>query len=1012
VFIGPNGIGPWQNEEMRAAIDRRVTESKGSFRVIPVLLPGATREERSRLPRFLVATTWVEFRQSLNDEDAFHRLISGVRGREPGFGPGGALFEGECPYRGLQFFDVADAGFFFGREALTEWLVNELRPKAAGGRESRFLGILGSSGSGKSSLARAGLLAALKRGDLAGSTDWPFAVFRPGAEPLENAAFALSQAAGSAATPSAIRDLMREFRESDRTLHLFARLALNNAPPDRRLVLLVDQFEEVFTLCRDEKARRALVDNVTHAATVAGGQTIVLLTLRADLYGECSAYPPLAAALSDHQVLVGPMQEEELRRAIERPANLVGCEFEPGLVEDLLDEMEGQPGALPLLQYTLLELWGGREGRRLTHACYQSLGRVEGALERRAEQVYERFSEPERQVCRRVFLRLVQPLESGNYSKRRVNVSDFMPVEGDRPMVERVVAELAGPEARLLTIETSTAPLQVRYASAGAGAEGALHRASPEAKPAQHLDVAHESLIRSWGRLRRWLDEDMEFQLWQKRLRLSLEEWERTSRHPESLLRGALLREAERWLEERRDDLNLEEREFIEAGAAVQLLREEEEREQQRELKLAEQRRFEAEQQKAVIQARAARRFRGLALVLAAVALLAAGAAVYAVKRGRVAASRELAASARNVPDTDAELGVILALHAMGRTPTREAEEALHRAVQLARDARFRGHEAAVNGVAVSPDGKLLATAGADNTARLWDAGTGDELRTILKHEASLQSVAFSPDGKRLVVAAADGAVKLLDAGSGQLLAGVAACTGVAMDAAFSRDGRRIATACWEQQSAAIWDAASGQRIAALAGHTAGVSAVAFSPDSSLLATGSADGAARLWKADGGAVRTLAPNAGAITDVAFNTGGTRIAASTVRGTIHIWDAASGALLISLPAHIDGVSSIAFGSSDEEIASAGLDGTAKVWDTRTREALTLSGHKASLTSLAFLPSSPRRLATGAKDNAARLYELDPDQLKALARKLVAAAPRTLTPEECSQYLHEKQCPALP
>ena len=200
MVIGAGGFGAWQNEEMRAAIDRRVGHDR-EFRVIPVLLPAVDRPERGKLPAFLVATTWVEFRRSLDDEGAFHRLVCGIRGEEPGIGPGGAVFEGDCPFRGLEVFDVEHAPFFFGREALTEWLVDELRPKASG-QEDRFLAVLGSSGCGKSSLARAGLSAALKSGRLDGSGDWPIVILKPGRDPVESLAVKLAGLDGS--TPSAV----------------------------------------------------------------------------------------------------------------------------------------------------------------------------------------------------------------------------------------------------------------------------------------------------------------------------------------------------------------------------------------------------------------------------------------------------------------------------------------------------------------------------------------------------------------------------------------------------------------------------------------------------------------------------------------------------------------------------------------------------------------------------------------------------------------------------------------
>jgi signal transduction histidine kinase len=543
VFIGPSGAGPWQNEEMRAAIDRRVRESDGRFRVIPVLLPGAERGERGRLPAFLAATTWVEFRRSLDDEDAVHRLACGVRGVEPGPTPGQAIYEGECPYRGLQFFDVEHAPFFFGREALTEWLLNELRPSTGSGTggDNRFLAIIGPSGSGKSSLARAGLVAALKRGEIEGSANWPVAICRPGPDPLESLAVALSPS-----TLDAL-DLISKFRDNERTLHITARVALRNAPSGHRLVVLVDQFEELFTLCHNEDLRQALVDNLLYAASVAEGRTAVLLALRADFYGKCAPYPALAAALSDHQLLVGPMADDELRRAIERPAQLAGCEFEPGLVETLLRDIKDQPSGLPLLQHALLELWGQREGRRLTYGAYQAIGRVEGALQQRAEAVYSCFTEPEREICRRIFLRLMQPSEGAEDSKRRVPMQELLPAKGQQEMVEAVVQTLSSPEARLVTIEGGAVLNEERI-----------------------VEVAHEALIHSWSRLRNWIEENREALRIYRRLTEAAREWNQHGRDLSYLYRGARLTEAVECARAYASDLSKFEAAFLEASVTEQ----------------------------------------------------------------------------------------------------------------------------------------------------------------------------------------------------------------------------------------------------------------------------------------------------------------------------------------------------------------------------------------------------------------------------------------------------------
>jgi hypothetical protein len=286
VFVGPSGFGPWQNEEMRAAIDRRVRDNGRRFRVIPVLLPGAKRAERSSLPTFLAATTWVEFPDSLEDPDAFHRLVCGIRGRQPGADAGQALYEGQCPYRGLRVFDVDDAPFFFGREALVQWLLNELRPATEGQPVNRFLAVVGASGSGKSSVARAGLVAALKRDAIPGSARWPVAIFRPGLDPLESLAVALSRAANVAQGTPALAELIEEFQKNEKTLHLIARQSLPENAPDLRLVILVDQLEGIFTLCRKDELREALIRNLLYAAKVTQGQTLVILTMRADFLRE------------------------------------------------------------------------------------------------------------------------------------------------------------------------------------------------------------------------------------------------------------------------------------------------------------------------------------------------------------------------------------------------------------------------------------------------------------------------------------------------------------------------------------------------------------------------------------------------------------------------------------------------------------------------------------------------------------------------------------------------------
>jgi tetratricopeptide (TPR) repeat protein len=623
VFVGPSGFGPWQNEEMRAAIDQRVRDSARRFRVIPVLLPGAERAERSSLPTFLASTTWVEFRDSLEDPDAFHRLVCGIRGVEPGTGPGQAIHEGQCPYRGLRVFDVDDAAFFFGREALVEWLLNELRP-TSDKPVNRFLAIVGASGSGKSSLARAGLVAALKHDGVPGSSRWPIAISRPGSDPLENLAVSLSKAADIGQGASALPDLIAAFDKSEKTLHLMVRRLLPENAPDMRLVVVVDQFEEIFTLCRKDELRDPFVRNLLYAAKSAEGQTVVILAMRADFYAKCAANAELAAAMSDHHVLVGPMTEDELRRAIERPVQCVGCEFDAGLVDLLVRDVRNQPGALPLLQDALLELWKQREGRRLTVKAYHEIGKLEGALQRRADAALKTFSDDEQELCRLTFLRLTQPGEGTEDTRRRVSMRELQSLSGNPAATEAIIQKLT--DQALLTTEGNL------------GHEDAC------------VEVAHEALIRNWPQLRKWIDADRAGLRARTRLTEATREWKNSGRDPAYLYSGARLAVAEETSASHPGELTIDEGEFVRCSREAQKQRETNELEAARTLAEAQKQRAELSEQREQEQKEAAAKLRQAALkqrrraiaaaVAAAAALILLALSVVGIYREKIAVGR------------------------------------------------------------------------------------------------------------------------------------------------------------------------------------------------------------------------------------------------------------------------------------------------------------------------------------------------------------------------------------
>jgi hypothetical protein len=539
VLIGPSGLGPWQHAEMRAAIDRQI--SKGDFRVIPVLLPGAERGERSRYPTFLTQTTWIEFRSSIDEQEPIRRLMAGIRGIPPGPTLGLLSTVAVCPYRGLEPFDVEHSRFFFGRDALIEWLLAGLHVKREEGKAIRFLAVVGASGSGKSSLVRAGLIPAINRGAIPDSENWPVLILRPGPTPHESLAVALKRDPVIGKTAGDVGDLKLRLRESTERLHLTVRLALSGQPGQRRVVVVVDQLEEVFTLCKDPDVRKAFIDGLIYAATETSGQIVVIVTIRADFYAKCAPYERLAAAMSDHHMLVGPMPDHDLREAVLRPARLTGFELDPGLVEMLIEDTRGKAGGLPLLEYTLAQLWERRTAGRLTVAAYTDIGGLAGALEKQANKIYDSFTPSEKQACEQIFLRLTQPGEGTEDTKRRAYRDEM----GSNEDIERVLRALT--EARLITTK---------------GEEG-------QAEPL--IEVSHEALIRGWPKLRRWIDANRDALRFHLRLTEAAREWGRRKGRSalDHLYRGSVLGEAEEWTGKAYMDLSDLERKFLEASVAL-----------------------------------------------------------------------------------------------------------------------------------------------------------------------------------------------------------------------------------------------------------------------------------------------------------------------------------------------------------------------------------------------------------------------------------------------------------
>jgi conflict system STAND superfamily ATPase/TIR domain-containing protein len=531
VFLGPAGFGSWENEEMRAALSQRVRNP--DFRVIPVLLPGAEFPSTGRLPAFLARTTWVDFRPGLDDAPAFERLVSGIKGIAPEeevVDPSASI----NPFRGLEVFDEAHAEFFFGRDALTQQLVEQLR-------EDRFLAVMGPSGTGKSSVVRAGLVPQLRQGALPASDTWHVTLLRPGSHPLESLAARLVPILEMPGSPVAEQGAILDVLTRDeRGLHNAVTTLLAEDAVDRRVVIVVDQFEEVFAPDCDAQQRDRFVANLLYASSIAGGQTVVVLTMRADFFGKVAAIPDLAARIADRDVLVSPMSDVELREAIVKPAQRVGLEFEKGLVDTILDDLGAGPGVLPLLELTLLELWEGRRGHWLTVDRYREIDGVQGAIAKRAETAFGRLTADQQRTARRVLLRLTSPGEGTEDSRRRATLAELVPTGPDAGDARAVIDELTN--ARLLT--TSDEP----------GGEV--------------VDVAHEALIRSWPRLHQWIEEDPAGLRVHRRLTETANAWAASGKDPSDLYRGARLDEALKWASRDPEDVSESERAFLDASVA------------------------------------------------------------------------------------------------------------------------------------------------------------------------------------------------------------------------------------------------------------------------------------------------------------------------------------------------------------------------------------------------------------------------------------------------------------
>jgi WD40 repeat protein/DNA-binding SARP family transcriptional activator len=818
-----------------------------------------------------------------------------------------------CPFLGLATFDAAHAEYFFGRERL----VAELVARLVG---ARLLAVVGPSGSGKSSAVRAGLLPALATGVLPGSEDWRQALMRPGAHP-----------------PAELERVLPE--------------------GDERAVIVVDQFEEVFTVCRDERDRTEFLDALVALAEDREWRVQVVIAMRADFYGHCAEHDGLARLVGPNQVLVGPMRRDELRRAIVEPARRVGLRVEPSLADALIDDVLDQPGGLPLLSAALLEQWRERDGHVMRRAAYERTGGVSGAVGRLAEAIYRQLSEPERSAAKHILLRLADAgAEGPSFVRRRVTLDELAP---DRDNHTAAALE-ALVDSRLVTADEGT------------------------------LEVAHEALLREWPRLRAWLEEDAEGRRLHQHLIHAARDWDGAGRDPGELYRGARLASALDWSAGHQGELNELEREFLEESRAET--------------------EHEAERQR-----NANRRLRVLLAGLGGLLALALVAGVVALnQRGEArdsaisADAQRLSAEAPSQERLDRALLLARTGVALDETPATQGN-LLSVLMRTPAALGVVDSDRRLLAGAVSPDGRLMATGDDRGNVTLYDAGSRRPLgRPYRIPEGVIQHLRFSPDGSALAVGSVEpgdvsqnAIVDLIDPSTRKLRLRVdlpafpERAPFVVANVVFLPDTRDVVVALIHGE----FPDAPPSFLYRVDGETGAIeSELRIGSRSALLPSVPADGGRlyltsaddnRTWEIDPDGLKVLRSYPVGDFAGAVSPNGSVFALGGQTGRVRLLNLASGQVRSFRGRHDGSVLRAIFTPDGHRLVTAGNDGDVMIWDVaRGQVAERWTGHSGEVWGL-DATADGRTLVTSATDGRAIVWDLAGD--RRLDRRFSVGAP---------------------
>ncbi|MFD0250032.1 trypsin-like peptidase domain-containing protein [Streptomyces sp. NPDC127113] len=830
----------------------------------------------------------------------------------------------DSPYRELLPFTEHDRGVFHGRENETQRLVELLDQQRV-----PLLPVLGPSGVGKSSLVGAGLVGSLDH-DRCVIARIPMGL-RLTAEEL------LAWALASAGDVDTMRadwydrwSALAQQLTDEQGIRTAVEQTLARHGGRSRLVLVADQFE---TLLADAPSTARRLDTMlgilTDRRNDGSRPAQAIVVVRIDFLRHIEQLPHLLTAWDATSMVVQPMMRNQLTEVITGPlAGRAGIRFADGLVERMLLDAPPGPAALPMLEYALSRLWERQERGWLTTTAYQELGGVQGALAGDADQrLWAWADRTERQALERIFIQLVRPGEE-------------LDAGGRGPDTRRVAARTEFSEVDWALIHRLASTRLVVVTRRPTGRDTA--------------ELAHQALVETWPRLRRWLEENRAFRSWQEELRRSLRVWEEQGRPRELVLGRDQIARARQWIGERGEEIPAEEAEFVVISDQVR-----QRRVRRRRLALA--------------------GFAVLTVFVVVAASLATRSARDSSERRALAASRNLVEQSREYANADPALAARLALAAQHVSPTPESRAQLLSMVSSSLRVTLTGHKKGVNSVDFSPDGKTLATGGGD-TARLWDM-TGRRKPTSLGGRSGQVATAhFSPDGKSLLTGPE---IRLWDVHTRKQTGALA---NAVSPAAFSPDGDLIATS-GRRGKVLLWDAHTRQKVGELQvadrDGTAQPSRIEFSPDGKTLAVTLSNflsrdrekAAVQLW--DVGEKRRTAMlkgHASQVTSLVFSPDGATLAAGVSDTTVRLWGVREHRLLATLTGHSNSVFALAFSPDGQTLASGGVDRSVRLWDVRERTALVvLNSHTGSVDALAFSPDGTT-LASGSADATARLWDM--------------------------------------